>query len=358
MPYFSAPLVVAGRAELTPDGAPLVLYLDSLGAYPGGLAATVAPSGATPPPRISFSDLLTTIRVLESSGRIPDLFLESLRGSFVFSVEHDFAIGGDLLVESLRGFRARFVDPVSPLPGPSQGGDSVSRFLYSLVGGFTLASPSVAGVADVCFSGVSGVGVSPTAVISSLFSLPTAPFIPVSRPLLPPLGFLPISPLFPPVSLSFHPFLPPDPPAVASSSSSFSVSSLLLPPVSSAMPSFPVPSVSALPHLSSLGCFSALSFASLTLSCSVASWSSPSVVSSFVAAISSFPWPVVPPVSSVPPFATPPLTFPVLSVFAPAPVPSNVASSSSSLPPPRPVPLPVLRLTAYRISSDPPVLSD
>ena len=77
MPSFSAPSVVAGRGEPTSDGAPLVPYPDGLGAYPGGPTATVAPSGATSPPRISFSDLLTTIRVLESSGRIPNSFLES-----------------------------------------------------------------------------------------------------------------------------------------------------------------------------------------------------------------------------------------------------------------------------------------
>ena len=143
--------------------------------------------------------------------------------------------------------------------------------------------------------------------------------------------FLPISsPLFPPVSSSFRPFLPPAPPTVASSSSSFSVSSLLSPPVSSAMPSFPVPLVSALPHLSSLGCSSLSSFASVTLSSSVASWSSPLVVSSSLAPISSVPWPVVPPVSSVPPFPTPPLTFPVSSLFTPAP---STVASSSSLPP-------------------------
>ena len=145
----------------------------------------------------------------------------------------------------------------------------------------------------------------------------------VFRPVLPTLGFSPISSLFPPVS-SFHPFLLPAPPAVASSSSSFSVSSLVSPPVSSTMPSFPVPSVSALPHLFSLGCSFLSSFAS------VASWSSPLVASSSLAPISSFPWPVVLHVTSVPPFPTPPVTFPVSSLFAPAPVPSTVASSSSS----------------------------
>ena len=188
----AAPLVVAGCAEPTPDGVPSVLYADGLGTYPGGPAATVAPTGATSPPHVSFKDLLTTVRVLENSGRILDSFLESLRGSVVFSLGHDFAIGGESLVESLRGFRTRLVDPVSPLQGPSQGGDSVSCFLCSLVGGFASASPSVAGVGDGRLSGISEVGVLHAVVVSSSFSLPSAPSVPVSHPPLPPPGFSPL----------------------------------------------------------------------------------------------------------------------------------------------------------------------
>ena len=174
------------------------------------MAATVAPFGATPPPRISFSDLLTTVRVHESNGRISDSFLESPRGSVVFSVELDFAIGGNSLVVSLRGFRSLIVDPVSPLPGPSQGGDSVSCFLCSLVGGWVGSPrppPRWLGLLMFACRGFSMFGFLPAAVVSSSFSLPTAPFVLLSRPLLPPPGFSPISShLFSSCIFVFSPF--------------------------------------------------------------------------------------------------------------------------------------------------------
>ena len=125
---FAAPLEVAGHAEPTPDGVPSVPYTDGLGTYPGGPVSTVAPMGATPPARISFEDLLTA-RVLENSGRIPDSFLESLRGRVVFWLEHDFAIGGESLVESLRGFRVCYV--LSPRSLPAWG----QCFPFSLFSG-------------------------------------------------------------------------------------------------------------------------------------------------------------------------------------------------------------------------------
>ena len=330
MPSFSAPSVVAGRAEPTPDGAPLVLYPDGLRAYRGVLAATVAPSSATSPPRISFSDPLMTVRVLESSSRILDSFLESLRGSIVFLVEHDFAIGGDSLVESLHGFSARIVDPVSPLPGPSQGGDCVSHFLCSLVGGFASASPTVAGVADVRLLGFPRLVLSSPLPFLFLLLLPC-----LSLALLLLSGFSSISSLFLLFLLFFILFylrlplrLPPLP-LLPLSPLFYHLLSLLLCLLFLSLQSL-------LFLISSLGCSSLSSFASVTLSSSVTSWSSPLVVSPSLAPISSFPWPVVPPVSSVPPFPTPVIS-PVSSLFAPAPVPSTVTSLSSSLPPP-PVP--------------------
>ena len=132
-PSFSAPRVVAGCSEPTPDGVPSAPYSGGLGTYPGGPPATDALSGATSLPLISFESLLTAVRVLESSGRVPDSFLEALWGSVVFSVEHNFTIGGESLAESICSFRSRLCDPVSPLPGPSKGGNSIAQFLCSLV---------------------------------------------------------------------------------------------------------------------------------------------------------------------------------------------------------------------------------
>ena len=230
MPSFSAPLVVAGRTEPTPDGASLVPYPTVWERTQEGRLLQLRLPVLLPLPHISFSDLLMTVRVVECSGRIPDLFLESLRGSVVFSVEYDFAISGDSLVESLREFRACIVDPMSPLPGPSQGGDMFPVFCVRWWVGSPQPPPRWLGLPMFACPGVSGVGVSPAAVISSSFFLPTAPSIPVSRPLPPP-GFSPISSLFSACFFFFSPF----------STSGFPC--LLLPPVSSAMPSFPVPSV-------------------------------------------------------------------------------------------------------------------
>ena len=78
---FSAPTVVARRFDPVPDVVPSAPYPDGLGTYSGGPVATNALSNATSLTHICFVDLLATIRVLEVSGRVPDAFLESLRGS-------------------------------------------------------------------------------------------------------------------------------------------------------------------------------------------------------------------------------------------------------------------------------------
>ena len=44
--FLSAPSVVAGRTELTPDRPPLAPYTDSLGGNLGGRATSEAPKGA------------------------------------------------------------------------------------------------------------------------------------------------------------------------------------------------------------------------------------------------------------------------------------------------------------------------
>ena len=93
---FPAPSVVAGRAEPTPDRAPLAPCLISLGTTLGGPAATVRPMGDSSPSCLPFEDLLVTLRVLESSGgSVPDAFLASLCGKVVFLHEHLFAISGN-----------------------------------------------------------------------------------------------------------------------------------------------------------------------------------------------------------------------------------------------------------------------
>ena len=103
--------------------------------------------GATSLPRMSFSDL-TIVRFFESSsGRVPDSFLDSLSAFVVYSTKFDLAIGGSLLVDSVCSFHLHLADPSNPVPGLSQGGDSIVPFLYRLAASLG-ASPFVASGAD------------------------------------------------------------------------------------------------------------------------------------------------------------------------------------------------------------------
>ena len=64
-PSFTAPTVVAGCAEPTPDRASSARCRVILGTTLGGPAATVSPTGDSSPSRLSLTNLMVTLRVLE-----------------------------------------------------------------------------------------------------------------------------------------------------------------------------------------------------------------------------------------------------------------------------------------------------
>ena len=66
-------------------------------------------------------------------GYVPDSYLTSLHAFVIYSDKFGVGIGGDSLADSVRSFRQRLTDPNDPVPGMSQGWDSVVRFLYRLV---------------------------------------------------------------------------------------------------------------------------------------------------------------------------------------------------------------------------------
>ena len=102
-------------------------YSDGLGSSLGW-PATVS---ATSLLRMAFADLLATVQLLESSGRVPDAFLDTLRSYVIVAPDFDVAIGGASLADSICPFHVP--DPFHPIPGPSQGEDSIAPFLYRLV---------------------------------------------------------------------------------------------------------------------------------------------------------------------------------------------------------------------------------
>ena len=163
------------------------------------------------------------------------VFLDSLRAYVVVAPDFNLAIGGSSLADWNSACRLRLSDPVNPVPGLSQEGDSIVPFLYRLVassGSSPLVSLSASalrhgGVLDV--SG-SGLGSSLPPLCSSLSGpSPVAPLAPSVAP-------FPSS--LPSVStpLGFH-------------SSSFASS---LPKLSSLAPTFPVHSPSVTSVASSL----------------------------------------------------------------------------------------------------------
>ena len=115
---FTAPSPVAVRSEHPPDRGPYALYADGLGSSLGGPATLSASVDATSLPRMAFADLLTTVQLLESRGRVPDAFIDSLRSYVVVASDFDIAIGSALLVDFIRTLR--YPDPLHPLPGPSR----------------------------------------------------------------------------------------------------------------------------------------------------------------------------------------------------------------------------------------------
>ena len=130
---FSAPTVVAGRNEPTPDRTPFAAYSDVLGANLGGPAATEASSGVGFPSQMLLGEFLARIRLCKF-GYLPDNYFGSLHGKVIHSPDYSLYLSGDAIFDSVRSFRSRLLDPVSPLPGSSRDSDSVIPFLCSLLG--------------------------------------------------------------------------------------------------------------------------------------------------------------------------------------------------------------------------------
>ena len=126
---FSTHTAVAGRAEPMPDKVPHCLYADEHGSTLGGPAAAVAPAGVDSPTHISFESLLSRVRELETHfGYLPDRHLQSLVGQVIISSDSSVMMSGESIVDSVRLYRLRVCNPVSPTPWSSRGGDSVVPF--------------------------------------------------------------------------------------------------------------------------------------------------------------------------------------------------------------------------------------
>ena len=108
--------------------------------------------GNSSPFCLSFSDLLVTLRVLESSGgSLPVSFLASLQGKVVFSLDPSFMVSGNAIADSVASFRLLVVDPI---PGSSKDGDSAIPFICRLVGVSDSTPPSVVGASALRSAGV------------------------------------------------------------------------------------------------------------------------------------------------------------------------------------------------------------
>ena len=143
----SVPSPVAVHTEHPPDRGPYVLYSDGLGTTLGGPAAVSVSADATSLPRMLFANLLATVQFYESRGRVPDSFLDTLRLYVVVALDFDIAIGGSSLADSITAHCLHLSDPVNPVLGPSQGGDSIVLFLHHLMASLG-ASPLVASSAS------------------------------------------------------------------------------------------------------------------------------------------------------------------------------------------------------------------
>ena len=131
---FSAHTAVAGRAEPTPK-VPHCSYTDGRGSTLGEPAAAVAPAGADSRAHISFESLLSRVRELEVHfGYLPDRYLQSMVGQIIMSSYSLVMMSGESIVDSVRSYRLRVCDPVSPTPASSCDGDSLVPFLRSLFG--------------------------------------------------------------------------------------------------------------------------------------------------------------------------------------------------------------------------------
>ena len=112
----------------------------------------MSPLGNSSPFCLSFSDLLVTLRVLESSGgSLPVSFLASLQGKVLFSLDPSFTVSGNAIADSVASFRLLVVDPI---PGSSKDGDSAIPFICRLVGVSDSTPPSVVGASALRSAGV------------------------------------------------------------------------------------------------------------------------------------------------------------------------------------------------------------
>ena len=175
-----------------------------------------------------------------SSGRVPD----SLHACVVVAPDFDLAISGSSIADSIRVYRLRLSDPLDPVPGAPQGGDSIVPFLYRLMVSSSSSPLAALGASALCHGGVldfTGYGLgysslhvlpflvllllapSVTPIPSSLpsvlappgfpfsFTFSLAPTFPVASPCVTSVGSslpLPAPPRFP-AAPPFHPLAPP-----------------------------------------------------------------------------------------------------------------------------------------------------
>ena len=181
-PSLLAPIAsLAVRDEHPPARALYVPYSEGLGKFCKGPATVSTPTGVTSLPCLTFVEVIDRVRVYESSmGYVPDSHLIS---SFVvYSDEFNVVICGELLPDYVRLFRQRLSDPVDPVLGKFQGGDSVVRFLYCHLVSSRSSSQSSMGVAEA----QRGVGLAPPGVCTFLpASLPPTVASSASLPLFP-----------------------------------------------------------------------------------------------------------------------------------------------------------------------------
>ena len=157
---FSAPSVIAGRNEPTPDRTPFAAYSDILGANLGGLAATEESSDVGFPSQMMLGEFLARIKDLECKfGYLPDNFLNSLRGKVIHSPDYSLYLSDDAILDSLLSFRTRLWVPISSLPGLSRDSHSVIPFLCSLLGVANPYPPVSSGVSSARAPGDSGLSV-------------------------------------------------------------------------------------------------------------------------------------------------------------------------------------------------------
>ena len=181
---------------------------------------------ATSLPHMAFAELLVTVQLLDRKGRVPDAFINSLHSYAIVTSDFDIAIRCTFLADSIRAYR--YLDPLHPFPGPSQGGDSLIPFMQRIVTSLgsssalvTIRASALCHGGNVVSSGV-GLGSVVPASVPPSFPLPSlAP--PSSYPLI---------------------FVPPD----FSSSSFIAPSGPLLPP-SSPHPSLSSSVIYSVPYL-------------------------------------------------------------------------------------------------------------